>query len=292
VPKTFAQRLQSAFESSGSLVCVGLDPDLNKLPQDLGTGLARLAEFDRRIIDATCEFAAAYKPQIAFYSALGAESQLESTIRYIRERVPNAVVILDAKRGDIGNTAEAYAKEAFDRYGADGVTVNPYMGEDSVRPFLVRADKGALILCRTSNLGGKDFQNLLLDGLPLYRHVAQRAAMNWNELGNAMLVVGATVPQEMAQLRAAHPTLPFLVPGIGAQNGDLQAVLAAGLDANGFGLLISSSRAIIYAGGGSAAAIRAAAAQLHAQINAGRSLKGALDHAAVDAQRRAIGGGG
>jgi orotidine-5'-phosphate decarboxylase len=292
VSKTFAQRLQSAFESSGSLVCVGLDPDLKKLPQDLGTGLARLAEFDRRIIDATCEFAAAYKPQIAFYSALGAESQLESTIRYIRERAPNAVVILDAKRGDIGNTAEAYAKEAFDRYGADGVTVNPYMGEDSVRPFLERADKGALILCRTSNLGGKDFQNLLLEGLPLYRHVAQRAATHWNELGNAMLVVGATVPQEMAQLRAAHPTLPFLVPGIGAQNGDLQAVLAAGLDANGFGLLISSSRAIIYAGGGSTAAIRAAAAQLHAEINAGRSLKGALDHAAVDAQRRAIGGGG
>jgi orotidine-5'-phosphate decarboxylase len=292
VSKTFAQRLQSAFESSGSLVCVGLDPDLNKLPQDLGTGLARLAEFDRRIIDATCEFAAAYKPQIAFYSALGAEAQLESTIRYIRERAPNAVVILDAKRGDIGNTAEAYAKEAFDRYGADGVTVNPYMGEDSVRPFLARADKGALILCRTSNLGGKDFQNLLLEGLPLYRHVAQRAATQWNELGNAMLVVGATVPQEMAQLRAAHPTLPFLVPGIGAQNGDLQAVLAAGLDANGFGLLISSSRAIIYAGGGSAVAIRAAAAQLHTEVNAGRSLKGALDHAAVDAQRRAIGGGG
>jgi orotidine-5'-phosphate decarboxylase len=292
VSKTFAQRLQSAFESSGSLVCVGLDPDLNKLPNDLGTGLERLAEFDRRIIDATHDIAAAYKPQIAFYSALGAEQQLESTIRYIRERAPNAVVILDAKRGDIGNTAEAYAKEAFDRYGADGVTINPYMGEDSVRPFLARPDKGALILCRTSNLGGNDFQNLMLEGLPLYRHVAQRAAANWNELGNAMLVVGATVPQEMAQLRAAHPTLPFLVPGIGAQNGDLQAVLAAGLDADGFGLLISSSRAIIYAGGGSPSAIRAAATQLHAQINAGRSLIGALDHATVDAQRRAIGGGG
>jgi orotidine-5'-phosphate decarboxylase len=292
VSKTFAQRLQSAFESSGSLVCVGLDPDLDKLPKDLGAGAERLAEFDRRIIDATHDIAAAYKPQIAFYSALGAESQLESTIRYIRERAPNAVVILDAKRGDIGNTAEAYAKEAFDRYGADAVTVNPYMGEDSVRPFLARADKGALILCRTSNLGGKDFQDLLLGGLPLYRHVAERAATNWNELGNAMLVVGATVPQEMAQLRAAHPTLPFLVPGIGAQNGDLQAVLAAGLDAHGFGLLISSSRAIIYAGGGSGAAIRDAAAQLHVQINAGRSLKGALHHAAIDAQRRAIGGGG
>ena len=290
--QSFAQRLKFAFESSGSLVCVGLDPDPNKLPKDLGEGLARLAEFDRRIVDATHDIVAAYKPQIAFYSALGAEAQLESTIRYMRERAPNAVVILDAKRGDIGNTAEAYAKEAFDRYGADAVTINPYMGEDSVRPFLARKDKGALILCRTSNLGGKDFQNLMLEGLPLYRHVAKRAATQWNDLGNAMLVVGATAPQEMAELRAAHPTLPFLVPGIGAQNGDLQAVLAAGLDANGAGLLISSSRAIIYAGGGSAVAIRAAAAQLHTDINAGRALKGALDHAAVDAQRRAIGGGG
>jgi orotidine-5'-phosphate decarboxylase len=289
---TFAQRLQSAFETSGGLVCVGLDPDPNKLPQDLGVGLARLAEFDRRIVDATHDIAAAYKPQIAFYSALGAESQLESTIRYIRERAPNAVVILDAKRGDIGNTAEAYAKEAFERYGADAVTVNPYMGEDSVRPFLARRDKGALILCRTSNLGGKDFQNLLLEGLPLYRHVALRAATQWNELGNAMLVVGATAPQEMAALRAAHPSLPFLVPGIGAQNGDLQSVLSAGLDCNGFGLLISSSRAIIYAGGGSGEAIRAAAAQLHGEINAGRSSKRALDHTAIDAQRRAVGGGG
>lgn len=290
--KTFSERLKFAFESSGSLVCVGLDPDPNKLPKDLGEGLERLVEFDRRIIDATHDMAAAYKPQIAFYSALGAEAQLESTIRYIRERAPNAVVILDAKRGDIGNTAEAYAKEAFDRYGADAVTVNPYMGEDSVRPFLARRDKGALILCRTSNLGGKDFQNLMLEGLPLYRHVAKRAATQWNDLGNAMLVVGATAPQEMAELRAAHPTLPFLVPGIGAQSGDLPAVLASGLDANGLGLLISSSRAIIYAGGGTAAAIRAAASQLHADINTGRSLKGALDHAAVDAQRRAVGGGG
>jgi orotidine-5'-phosphate decarboxylase len=292
VSESFAQRLKSAFESSGSLVCVGLDPDPNKLPKDLGSGLDRLAEFDRRIVDATHDLAAAYKPQIAFYSALGAEAQLEATIRYMRERAPGAVVILDAKRGDIGNTAEAYAREAFDRYGADAVTVNPYMGEDSVKPFLARKDKGALILCRTSNLGGKDFQNLILDGLPLYRHVAKRVAAQWNELGNAMLVVGATAPQEMAELRAAHPTLPFLVPGIGAQNGDLKAVLAAGLDSQGAGLLISSSRGIIYAEGGTPSGIRAAAAQLHGEINAGRASKRALNDAAVDAQRRAIGGGG
>jgi orotidine-5'-phosphate decarboxylase len=292
VPESFAQRLKQALTSSGSLVCVGLDPDPAKFPSDLGAEATQLHAFDRRVIDATYDIAAAYKPQIAFYSALGAENQLASTIRYIRERAPNALIILDAKRGDIGNTAEAYAREAFDRYGADAVTVNPYMGEDSVRPFLARKDRGALILCRTSNPGGKDFQNLLLEGLPLYRHVARRATGPWNEFDNVMLVVGATVPREMAELRAAHPNVTFLVPGIGAQSGDLKAVLAAGLDAQGMGLLISASRSIIYADGGTAAAIRAAALQLHQEINAERALKRALDDAAIDAQRRSIGRGG
>ena len=289
--QTFAQRLHHALKSSGGLVCVGLDPDLAKIPADLGDEATRLHAFDRRVVDATYDIAAAYKPQIAFYSALGAEQQLSLTIRYIRERAPAALVILDAKRGDIGNTAEAYAREAFDRYGADAVTVNPFMGEDSVRPFLARKDRGALVLCRTSNPGGGDFQNLMLEGLPLYRHVARRAATQWNEHGNVMLVVGATVPKEMAELRAAHPDVTFLVPGIGAQSGDLKAVLAAGLDARGMGLLISASRSIIYAGGGAAAAIRAAAAQLHEEINAERASKRALDDAAIDAQRRSIGRG-
>jgi orotidine-5'-phosphate decarboxylase len=279
VSKSFAERLQLALESSGSLVCVGLDPDRNKLPSDLGDSPMRLHQFDRRVIDATFDIAAAYKPQIAFYSALGAEDQLAQTIRYIRERAPSALVILDAKRGDIGNTAEAYAREAFDRYGADAVTVNPYMGEDSVRPFLARKDRGALILCRTSNPGGKDFQNLMLEGLPLYRHVARRAAGPWNEFGNVMLVVGATVPKEMAELRAAHPNVTFLVPGIGAQGGDLQATLTAGLDAQGFGLLISASRSIIYAGGGAASSIRAAAEELHAAINFERAKRRAPERA-------------
>jgi orotidine-5'-phosphate decarboxylase len=281
VPQTFAQRLHHALTTS--LVCVGLDPDLTKFPNDLGPEATQLHAFDRRVIDATYDIAAAYKPQIAFYSALGAENQLASTIRYIRERAPHALIILDAKRGDIGNTAEAYAREAFDRYGADAVTVNPYMGEDSVRPFLARPDHGALILCRTSNPGGKDFQNLILDGLPLYRHVARRATGPWNEFDNVMLVVGATCPAEMAELRAAHPRVTFLVPGIGAQSGDLKAVLAAGLDAQGMGLLISASRSIIYAGGGTATAIRAAAAQLHQEINSERALKRALNDAAIDA---------
>ncbi|MDP9014963.1 MAG: orotidine-5'-phosphate decarboxylase [Pseudomonadota bacterium] len=273
----FADKLVQAQKTSGSLVCVGLDPELAKLPPELATGPEPLLSFNRRIIDATAELAAAYKPQIAFYSALGREAELVASIRYIRERAPNALVILDAKRSDIGNTAEAYATEAFDRYGADAVTVNPYMGEDSVRPFLARPDRGAILLCRTSNPGARDFQDLLVEGpggaaplysrLPLYRRVAERADRDWNQARNLMLVVGATYPAEMAELRRAHPALPFLVPGIGAQGGDLDRTLAAGLDSAGAGLLINSSRGIIYAGGGTAQGIRAAAAELHAGIN-------------------------
>jgi orotidine-5'-phosphate decarboxylase len=267
---TFAERLSRAQKNSGGLVCVGLDPDLAKLPRDLASEPEALFAFNRRIVDATADLAAAYKPQIAFYSALGKETELVASIRYIRERAPHTLVILDAKRADIGNTAEAYASEAFDRYAADAVTVNPYMGEDSVRPFLARPDRGAILLCRTSNPGARDFQDLLVDGQPLYKRVAERAAADWNAHRNLMLVVGATYPAEMAELRRAHPQLSFLVPGIGAQGGDLDSTLAAGLNAAGAGLLINSSRGIIYAGGGAAPAIRAAAADLHAGINRGR----------------------
>ena len=267
---TFASRLARAHTTSGSLVCVGLDPDVVRLPREFAGVPEPLLAFNRRIIDATADLVAAFKPQIAFYSALGKEAELAASIAYIRERAPHALVILDAKRNDIGNTAEAYASEAFDRYGADAVTVNPYMGEDSVRPFLARRDRGAILLCRTSNPGARDFQDLLVDGLPLYRRVAERADRDWNENGNLMLVVGATCPGEMAELRRAHPGLWFLVPGIGAQGGDLDSTLAAGLDADGGGLLISSSRGIIFAGGGTHEAIRGAAAELHAGINAGR----------------------
>jgi orotidine-5'-phosphate decarboxylase len=192
---------------------------------------------------------------------------LVASIDYIRARAPAALVILDAKRNDIGNTAKAYAREAFERYGADAVTVNPYMGEDSVLPFLARPDRGAILLCRTSNPGARDFQDLLVDGQPLYKRVAERAAARWNEHRNLMLVVGATYPEEMAELRRAHPALWFLVPGIGAQGGDLDSTLAAGLNADGTGLLINSSRGIIYAGGGESGAIRRAAATLREAIN-------------------------
>ncbi|MGO9425154.1 MAG: orotidine-5'-phosphate decarboxylase [Steroidobacteraceae bacterium] len=263
----FAERLHQAQIASNGLLCVGLDPDLGKLPADLRADPKPLLAFNRRIIDATRDIAAAYKPQIAFYSALGLEDELAASIRYVRERAPTALVILDAKRSDIGNTAQAYAVEAFERYGADAVTVNPYMGGDSVLPFLARPERGAILLCRTSNPGARDFQDLLIDGVPLYRLVAARAAAQWNQHQNLMLVVGATYPGEMAALRRAHPALWFLVPGIGAQGGDLDSTLAAGLNSRGDGLLISSSRGIIYAGAGESAAIRGAAEELRTAIN-------------------------
>ena len=275
----FAERLTRAQTTSGGLLCVGLDPDLAKIPSQLARGPEPLLAFNRRIIDATADIAAAYKPQAAFYSAVGAEAELEGSIRYIRERAPHALVILDAKRNDIGNTAEAYAREAFDRYAADAVTVNPYMGGDSVRPFVQHPDRGAVLLCRTSNPGARDFQDLLVDGLPLYRRVAERAARDWNDLNNLMLVVGATYPAEMADLRRAHPGLTFLVPGIGAQGGDLDGMLAAGLNPAGTGLLINSARGVIYAGGGESAAIRGAARALYDGINAGRTARAALSAA-------------
>src|ERR1700677_1093800 len=267
MPLTFADRLDRARRAADSLVCVGLDPALAKLPPNLTREPRPFLAFGRRIVDATRGAAAAYKPQIAFYSALGKEDELTALIEYIRDRAPDALIILDAKRNDIGNTAEAYAREAFDRYGADAVTVNPYMGEDSVAPFLARPDRGAILLCRTSNPGARDFQDLLVDGVPLYRRVAERAAARWNAHRNLMLVVGATYPADMAELRRAHPELWFLVPGIGAQGGDLDRMLAAGLDSRGAGLLINSSRAIIYAGGGESGAIRAAALELRDAIN-------------------------
>ena len=264
----FRERLREAWEQSGSLVCVGLDPDTTRIPPRFARSAQPIFELNREIVDATHDLVCAYKPQIAFYSAAGAELELEKTIAHIRQRAPHAIVVLDAKRGDVGNTAVAYAREAFERYGADAVTVNAYTGEDGLRPFLVDPARAAIVLCRTSNPGASDFQDLLVDGRPLYQHVAERAARDWNSNGNVMLVVGATFPEEMAILRKSHPEIPFLVPGIGAQGGDLEAMLGAGLDAKKRGLLVSSSRAIVFAG--DSAAIRGAAKKLRDGINAFR----------------------
>lgn len=268
----FIQRLKQAWTSQQSLLCVGLDPDPARLPGQLGAYAHPIFEFGRAIIDATADLVCAFKPQIAYYAAARAEDQLEMTIAHIRRNYPAIPVILDAKRGDVGSTAEMYAKEAFLRYQADAVTVNPYLGLDSLQPFLDFEDKGVIVLCRTSNPGARDVQDLASGGNKLYQIIAEKAAREWNANGNVLLVVGATYPQELGEIRALVGDMPILVPGVGAQGGDVAAVLANGATADGAGLIISSSRAVLYAGGDGdfAQAARAAALKLRDQINACR----------------------
>jgi orotidine-5'-phosphate decarboxylase len=244
---TFIEKLTAAWTANNSLLCVGLDPDTAKFPAHLKDAPDAIAQFCRAIIDATADTACAFKPQIAYFAAQGAEDQLEDICAYLRERYPHIPIVLDAKRGDIGATAEQYAREAFERYGADAVTVNPYMGFDSVAPYLEWQDRGAIVLCRTSNPGGSDLQFLTVDGKPLYQHVADLVANKWNRNGQCALVVGATFPNELAQVRAIVGDMPLLVPGIGAQGGDIEATVKAGSTAGGTGMMINSSRAILYA---------------------------------------------
>ncbi len=246
----FHEKLNRAWRTSGSMLCVGLDPDVDRMPDHLRSQPDAIERFCTAIVDATAAASCAFKPQIAHFASQGAEQQLERLCAYIRERYPDHVLILDAKRGDIGSTAEHYAREAFVRYGVDAVTVNPYLGTDSVEPFLRHDGKGVLLLCRTSNPGGDDFQSLLIDGRPLYTHVAQRVAEDWSRLGECALVVGATYPTELGIVRGIVGDLPLLVPGVGAQGGEVGAMVAAGHDSAGFGLIINSSRAVLYAGGG------------------------------------------
>ena len=271
----FINKLSAAWTANNSLLCVGLDPDLAKLPAELRDLPDGITTFCTRIIDATADLACAFKPQIAYFAALGAEQQLEDICRYVRENYPHIPLILDAKRGDIGATATQYAREAFERYGADAVTVNPYMGEDSLDPYLAWQDRGVIILCRTSNPGGSDLQFLNTDGEPLYQRVARLVAEKWNKNGQCALVVGATFPEELAQVRAIVGDMPLLVPGIGAQGGDIAATVGAGQTANGMGMMISSSRAIIYAtpqaGEDFADAARRVAIETRDAINAHRS---------------------
>lgn len=270
---TFMEKLRNRWHKSGSMLCVGLDPELSKMPACLGADKDRIFEFNRAIIDATHDLVCAYKPQAAYYAGQDADDQLAKTIDYIHENYPEVPVILDVKRGDIGATARMYAKEAFDRYAADALTVNPYMGTDTLEVFLERADKGVIVLCRTSNPGSGDFQSLTMEsGKPLYLEVAERAASKWNGNGNVGLVVGATYPEELARVRRAVGDLFLLVPGVGAQGGSVAKVLANGCDSTGYGLVINSSRGIIYASKESdfAERSRMAAEQLCAEIAAAR----------------------
>jgi orotidine-5'-phosphate decarboxylase len=266
---SFINTLQEAQKKNQSLVCVGLDPELSTFPLHLKHHPEALFEFHKAIVDATADLVCCYKPQIAHFAALSAEDSLQRIIAYIHENYSGIPLILDAKRGDIGSTAERYAIEAFDRYQADAVTLNPYLGRDSAQPFLDRKDKGVILLCRTSNKGAADFQDLISDGKPLYQHVARSVAQQWNENNNCMLVVGATWPEQLAQVRAIVGDMPFLVPGVGAQGGDVEAMVKNGKTSNGDGLVISSSRAILYASANEdfADAARKATLNLRDEIN-------------------------
>jgi orotidine-5'-phosphate decarboxylase len=273
---TFIRKLEAAWQANNSLLCVGLDPDIKRFPAHLAGRPRAIAEFCRAIIDATADLVCAFKPQIAYFHAERAEDQLEEIITYIHDRYPAIPVILDAKRGDIGSTAEQYAREAFERYNAEAVTVSPFLGHDSITPYTVHKERGVIILCRTSNPGGSDMQFLDVEGPGgrelLYQRIARTVAGQWNGNGNCALVVGATFPNELAEVRRLVGDLPLLVPGIGAQGGDIAATVAAGKSSNGTGLIINSGRAILYASGGTdfAAAARLAAIETRDAINAHR----------------------
>ncbi len=266
---TTIEQLTDRWVNAGTMLCVGLDPDPDRLPAGYGPTPEGLFDFCATVVDATADLVCAFKPQIAYFAALGAEAALERLIDHVHRCHPGVPVILDAKRGDIGDTARRYAVEAFERYGADAVTVNPYLGPESVEPFLDYRDRGVFVLCRTSNPDSAWLQNHPADD-PVFLRVAS-AASGWNAHGNVMLVAGATYAEDLARIRAAAPDLPLLVPGIGAQGGDLEAVLAAGLDDRHRGLVINASRSVLYAPGEGdhADASRRAAADLRDAIRRG-----------------------
>ena len=273
----FRAALVAAQASNRSMLCVGLDPEPAKFPAPWKGDASRIFDFCAAIVDATKDLVCAFKPQIAYFAAQRAEAQLERLIAHIHAVAPGVPVILDAKRGDIGATAEQYAREAFERYCADAVTLSPFMGRDSIEPYTRYAGKGLILLCRTSNPGGSDLQAQRLvdvDGKPgslLYEHIARLAAGEWNRGGQLCLVVGATFPAEVARVRELAPTLPLLIPGIGAQGGDAEATVRAGWRPGG-PIVVSSSRAVLYAGSdaGFAAAARAVALATRDQLQQAR----------------------
>ncbi|MFM8609582.1 MAG: orotidine-5'-phosphate decarboxylase [Burkholderiaceae bacterium] len=250
---TFLEMLHGAQTRNASMLCVGLDPEPTRFPAQLKGDANKIYDFCARIVDATADLVIAFKPQIAYFAAHRAEGQLERLMEHMRRMAPHVPIILDAKRGDIGSTAEQYAKEAFERYGADAVTLSPFMGFDSVQPYLKFEGKGAFLLCRTSNPGGDDLQNQRLssiDGQPLlYEHVARLAQGPWNLNGQLGLVVGATYTAEIERVRQVAPTVPLLIPGVGAQGGDAVATVKAGWRADA-PIVVNSSRAILYASSG------------------------------------------
>jgi orotidine-5'-phosphate decarboxylase len=264
---SFLRQLDRSWTASSSMLCVGLDPDITRMPFPLDGAHDATEQFCRAIIDATADLVCAFKPQIAYFASQGEERALERICAHIRENHPDVTIVLDAKRGDIGSTAEHYAREAFARYGAHAVTVNPYMGTDSVAPYFEHGG-AVLVVCRTSNPGGDEFQSLVLEGRPLYAHVAEKVANEWSTLGECGLVVGATYPTELADVRSIAPDLPILVPGIGAQGGDALAAVEHGASADGRGLIVSSSRAVLYASSGNdfAEAARAEAERAAADL--------------------------
>jgi orotidine-5'-phosphate decarboxylase len=278
---TFLEQLRVAERQNGSLLCVGLDPEPARLPAQMRGDASKMYDFCAAIVDATADLVIAFKPQIAYFAAHRAEDQLERLVAHMRRSAPQVPVILDAKRGDIGSTAEQYAKEAFERYGADAVTLSPFMGFDSVQPYLKYHGKGAFILCRTSNPGGDDLQNQRLagvDGTPtLFEHIAGLVQGSWNLNGQLGLVVGATYPAEIERVRRIAPTVPLLIPGVGAQGGDAAATVRAGYrrvaGETTAPIVVNSSRAILYASGGEdfAQAARAAAQMTRAQLQAAQT---------------------
>jgi len=275
---SFVAHLARAEARNDSVLCVGLDPDPAKFPGSWKDDPSRIFDFCATIVDATKDLVIAFKPQIAYFAAQRAEEQLERLIAHIHQVAPDVPVILDAKRGDIGSTAEQYAREVFERYRADAVTLSPFMGFDSIEPYLRYEGKGAILLCRTSNPGGADLQaQTLAGGATLYEHIARLAQGEWNRGGQLALVVGATYPEEIERVRALAPTLPLLIPGIGAQGGDAAATVRAGwrADANGrttAPIIVSSSRAVLYASRGEhfAQAARQAALATRAELNSAR----------------------
>lgn len=249
---TFYQKLNTIVERQNSLVCVGLDSDVAKIPAHLQADKTPQFTFNKAIIDATHDLVCAYKPNTAFYELQGIEGiqQLKMTCDYLQETYPEIVIILDAKRADIGSTNEGYAKFAFDWLGADAITLHPYLGKEALKPFLDRKDKGSIILCRTSNPGAGELQDLQTDGKPLYQRVAENVVKDWNHNGNCGLVVGATYPEELQIVRRIASDVPLLIPGIGAQGGDVEKTVKGGVDSGGKNAVITASRSIIFVSSG------------------------------------------